>query len=32
LTPLVAHFAEHRALSSEEIKRLKKLLEETDDD
>jgi predicted transcriptional regulator len=32
LTPLVAHFAEHRALKPEEIKRLRKLLEELDDD
>jgi predicted transcriptional regulator len=32
LTPLVAHFAEHRTLKPEEIKRLKKLLEELDDD
>jgi predicted transcriptional regulator len=31
LTPLVAHFAEHRALKSDEIKRLRKLLEELDD-
>ena len=28
LTPLVAHFAEHRTLSSDEIKRLRKLLDE----
>jgi predicted transcriptional regulator len=32
LAPLVAHFAEHRALKPEEIKRLRKLLEELDDD
>jgi BlaI family penicillinase repressor len=32
LTPLVAHFAQHRALKPEEIKRLKRLLEELDDD
>jgi BlaI family penicillinase repressor len=32
LTPLVAHFAEHRTLKSEEIKRLRKLLETLDDD
>jgi predicted transcriptional regulator len=32
LTPLVAHFAEHRALKPEEIKRLRKLLEALDDD
>jgi predicted transcriptional regulator len=32
LTPLVAHFAEHRKLKPEEIKRLKKLLEDLDDD
>jgi predicted transcriptional regulator len=31
LTPLVAHFAERRELKPEEIKRLKKLLEEMDD-
>jgi predicted transcriptional regulator len=31
LTPLVAHFAEHRALKPEEIKRLRKLLEDLDD-
>jgi BlaI family penicillinase repressor len=32
LTPLVAHFAEHRTLKPEEIKRLRKLLEALDDD
>jgi len=32
LTPLVAHFAQHRALKPEEIKRLKRLLEALDDD
>ena len=32
LTPLVAHFAKHRALKPEEVKRLKRLLEELDDD
>ena len=32
LTPLVAHFARHRALKPDEIKRLKRLLEELDDD
>ena len=32
LTPLVAHFAEHRSLKSEEIKRLRRLLEDLDDD
>ncbi len=32
LTPLVAHFAEHRKLKPEEIKRLRKLLEDLDDD
>ena len=31
LTPLVAHFADRRTLKPEEIKRLKKLLEEMDD-
>jgi BlaI family transcriptional regulator, penicillinase repressor len=31
LTPLVAHFAEHRALKADEIKRLRKLLEDLDD-
>jgi predicted transcriptional regulator len=31
LTPLVAHFAERRTLKPEEIRRLKKLLEEMDD-
>lgn len=30
LTPLVAHFAEHRTLSPEEIKRLRRLLDELD--
>jgi BlaI family penicillinase repressor len=32
LTPLVAHFAQHRALKPEEIRRLRRLLEELDDD
>jgi BlaI family transcriptional regulator, penicillinase repressor len=32
LTPLVAHFAEHRALSKDEVKRLRRLLDELDDD
>ena len=32
LTPLVAHFAEHRALKPDEVKRLRKLLEALDDD
>ncbi len=32
LTPLVAHFAEHRKLKPDEVKRLKKLLEDLDDD
>lgn len=32
LAPLVAHFAEHRSLKPEEIKRLRKLLEDLDDD
>jgi len=32
LTPLVAHFAEHRSLKPEDVKRLKRLLEELDDD
>ena len=32
LTPLVAHFAEHRTLKPEEIKRLRQLLEQLDDD
>ncbi len=31
LTPLVAHFAEHRQLKPEEVKRLKKLLDALDD-
>jgi predicted transcriptional regulator len=31
LTPLVAHFAENRRLKPDEIKRLKKLLQEMDD-
>jgi predicted transcriptional regulator len=31
LTPLVAHFAQRRTLKPEEVKRLKKLLEEMDD-
>jgi predicted transcriptional regulator len=32
LTPLVAHFAEHRKLKPDEVKRLRKLLDEIDDD
>jgi predicted transcriptional regulator len=32
LTPLVAHFAEHRKLKPDEIKRLRKLLDALDDD
>ena len=32
LTPLVAHFAEHRKLKPDEVERLKKLLEALDDD
>jgi BlaI family penicillinase repressor len=32
LTPLIAHFAEHRSLKPDEVKRLKKLLEDLDDD
>jgi BlaI family penicillinase repressor len=32
LTPLVAHFAEHRSLKPEEIKRLRRLLDELEDD
>jgi BlaI family penicillinase repressor len=32
LAPLVAHFAEHRTLKPEEIKRLRKLLEDLDND
>jgi predicted transcriptional regulator len=32
LAPLVAHFAEHRKLKPEEVKRLRKLLEDLDDD
>jgi predicted transcriptional regulator len=31
LTPLVAHFAEHRALKPDEIKRLRELLKDLDD-
>ncbi|MBO9709128.1 MAG: BlaI/MecI/CopY family transcriptional regulator [Caulobacter sp.] len=31
LTPLVAHFAKHRALSPDEIKQLKKLVADLDD-
>ena len=31
LAPLVTHFAEHRALSPEDIARLKRLIEELDD-
>jgi predicted transcriptional regulator len=32
LTPLVAHFAEHRSLKPDEIKRLRRLLDDLDDD
>ncbi|HTK34803.1 MAG TPA: BlaI/MecI/CopY family transcriptional regulator [Caulobacteraceae bacterium] len=32
LTPLVAHFAEHRTLKPDEIRRLRKLLDALDDD
>jgi BlaI family penicillinase repressor len=32
LTPLVAHFAEHRNLKADEIKRLRKLLEDLEDE
>src|ERR1700744_6555885 len=32
LTPLVAHFAEHRALKPDEIKRLRRLLDDLEDD
>jgi predicted transcriptional regulator len=32
LTPLIAHFAEHRKLKPGEVKRLRKLLEDLDDD
>jgi BlaI family transcriptional regulator, penicillinase repressor len=32
LTPLVAHFAEHRKLKPDEIKRLRKLLDDLDDE
>lgn len=32
LTPLVAHFAEHRNLKPDEIKRLRKLLDDLDDE
>jgi BlaI family penicillinase repressor len=32
LTPLVAHFAEHRKLKPEEVERLRKLLEALDND
>ncbi len=32
LAPLVAHFAEHRKLKADEVKRLKRLIEELDDD
>ncbi|HEY4030081.1 MAG TPA: BlaI/MecI/CopY family transcriptional regulator [Caulobacteraceae bacterium] len=32
LTPLVAHFAEHRTLKPDEIKRLRRLLDDLDDD
>jgi BlaI family penicillinase repressor len=31
LAPLVTHFAEHRALSADDIARLKRLIEELDD-
>jgi predicted transcriptional regulator len=31
LAPLVAHFAEHRSLKPDDVKRLRKLLEELDD-
>ena len=31
LAPLVAHFAEHRALKPDEVKRLRRLLEDLDD-
>ena len=31
LTPLVAHFAEHRSLPPDEVKRLRRLLDELDD-
>jgi predicted transcriptional regulator len=32
VTPLVAHFARHRALTPEDVKRLKALIAEIDDD
>ncbi|HEY9219353.1 MAG TPA: BlaI/MecI/CopY family transcriptional regulator [Phenylobacterium sp.] len=32
LTPLVAHFAEHRRLTADEVERLKKLIEDLGDD
>jgi BlaI family penicillinase repressor len=32
LAPLVSHFAEHRALKPDDIARLKRLIEELDDD
>ncbi len=32
LTPLVSHFAQHRALKPDDIARLKRLIEELDDD
>jgi BlaI family transcriptional regulator, penicillinase repressor len=32
LTPLVAHFAEHRRLTPEEVERLKRLIDELGDD
>lgn len=32
VAPLVAHFAEHRALSADDVKRLKKLIAELDED
>lgn len=32
LAPMVAHLAEHRALSPDEIKRLRRLLDELDDE
>jgi predicted transcriptional regulator len=32
LAPLIAHFAEHRSLKPEEVARLRKLIDELDDD
>jgi predicted transcriptional regulator len=32
LAPLIAHFAEHRSLKPDEVERLKKLIDELDDD